>query len=41
MPIALLIISMMIVLVDVIRNPDLFEHMPASERYRQKFMNDC
>jgi len=41
MPIDLVVISIVVFLVDVIRNPNSYEHMPASERYRQKFMRDC
>ena len=37
MPIALVLMTLIIVLIDLRRR----DGMPASERYRQKFMKDC
>jgi len=38
MPIALLIATLIVILVDTIRDSN---GLPSSERYRQKFMRDC
>jgi len=37
MPVALILITLVVVLIDLRRH----DGMPASERYRQKFMRDC
>ena len=41
MPVLLLLLSLFIWLCDLIRNPNVDDHLPPSERYRRKFMRDC